>query len=243
MSRRFLFQHAVHALSGLTLALCASACGNSFLSDDDPPETAVNANLPAEGPEQMSFFVTSTTHLTGNLGGLEGADEECQDLAEAAGNTAYTWQAYLGAENDGDPIHPGSRIGNGPWKNFNGVTIAGNVSILHVRPGDADLFLDESGEMINGQWTDSPGPVEHDILTGANLNGTVAMTFTCGDWTSDSADLRPRVGHTDGFGRDQDVTPPRNSWNAAHEGANCGDFPATGGAGRFYCFAIDEMPE
>jgi len=42
--------------------------------------------------QPMSFFVTSTVPGTGNLGGLAGADQICQNLAAAGGKT---WHAYL----------------------------------------------------------------------------------------------------------------------------------------------------
>jgi hypothetical protein len=44
------------------------------------------AVLAAQAPQQpMSFFVTSTVPGSGNLGGLAGADQICQNLAAAAG--------------------------------------------------------------------------------------------------------------------------------------------------------------
>src|SRR4051812_5914261 len=39
----------------------------------------------AQAPDMLSFFVTSTGMKNGgNLGGLEGADKYCQDLAQEA---------------------------------------------------------------------------------------------------------------------------------------------------------------
>lgn len=57
------------------------------------------AVLAAEAQQQpMSFFVTSATPTgTGNLGGLAGADQICQNLAAAAGAGGKTWHAYLSA--------------------------------------------------------------------------------------------------------------------------------------------------
>ena len=46
----------------------------------------------------MSFFVTSTGSGKGaDLGGLAGADQRCQQLAQAAGSNGKTWHAYLSA--------------------------------------------------------------------------------------------------------------------------------------------------
>ena len=117
--------------------------------------------------------------------------------------------------------------------------IANNLTELHSRTGDAALFLDERGQRINGQWTGSPSPVEHDILTGSNVDGTLATGQTCADWTSDSASLTALVGHSDGMGPNQNTTPPLSSWISAHANQNCANTAPRGGAGRFYCFAVD----
>lgn len=192
------------------------------------------------GPS-LSFFVTSVTSATGNLGGLSGADATCQRLGAAAGQGSRTWGAYLSVERDpanqNRPTHARDRIGQGPWYNANGVLIANNIAELHARRGDAALFVDERGQRINGQWTGSPGPNQHDILTGTNADGTVAVGLTCSDWTSNSTTIAAQVGHSDGFGANQSTAGAATSWNAAHTSLNCADTAPRGGAGRFYCFA------
>jgi hypothetical protein len=202
-------------------------------NDDDSPTSP-------SGPA-MSFFVTSVTSVTGNLGGLAGADATCQRLATAVGQGSRTWRAYLSVDRDSTnnnlPTHARNRIGTGPWHNANLALIANNVTELHSRTGDAALFLDERGQRINGQWTGSPGPVEHDILTGSNADGTLATGMTCADWTSDSSTLQAQVGHSDGMGPNQNTAPPLSSWNSAHANQNCTNTAPRGGAGRFYCFA------
>src|SRR5204863_9849059 len=97
------------------------------------------------GAAAMTFFVTSTKSTTGNLGGLRGADNLCQSLAGAAGNTNKTWRAYLSVERDLDnkPTDARSRIGGGPWVNATGIVVAGNLTDLHARKGDANVFVDE----------------------------------------------------------------------------------------------------
>jgi hypothetical protein len=202
-------------------------------SDDDMPTAP-------SGPS-VSFFVTSVTSTTGNLGGLVGADATCQRLAAAAGHGARTWRAYLSIErnpvNNNLPGHARDRIGTGPWYNTNLVLVANNIAELHSRSGDATVFTDERGQRINGQWTGSPSPVEHDILTGSNADGTVAAGLTCADWTSDSASVAAQVGHSDGMGPNQSTTGTLASWNSAHANQNCANTAPRGGAGRFYCFA------
>ena len=134
------------------------------------------------------FFVTRATSMTGNLGGLAGADATCQRLAGAVGEGGRIWRAYLSVERDpangNQPTHARDRIGAGPWLNANRMVVANSVAELHARTGDASVFLDERGQRINGQWSGSPSPVQHDILTGSNADGTLAAGLTCADWTS-----------------------------------------------------------
>jgi hypothetical protein len=190
----------------------------------------------------VGFFVTSVTSVTGNLGGLAGADATCDRLATAAGLSGRTWRAYLSVERDpangNQPTHARDRIGTGPWLNANLVAVANNLSELHMRTGDAAVFVDERGQRINGQWTGSPTPNQHDILTGSNADGTVATGLTCSDWTSDSSAVRGQVGHSDGFGPQQSTAGSLASWNSAHATSqSCANTAPGGGAGRFYCFA------
>jgi hypothetical protein len=192
------------------------------------------------GSSSMSFFVSSATSATGNLGGLRGADAMCRDLATAAGLRAGTWRAYLSAERDPDnnngPTNARDRIGNGPWSNHAGVLVANNLQDLHNRTGDAAVFLDERGQRVNGQWSGSPTPNQHDILTGSRADGTVMPGMTCGDWTSSSTTIAAQVGHSDGLGPNQSTAGTLASWNSAHASESCANTAPRGGAGRIYCF-------
>lgn len=210
----------------LIVIAVGTACG------DDAPTAPT-------GPV-LGFFVTSATSATGNLGGLAGADATCQRLASAVGGGSRTWRAYLSAERDsatGQPVHARDRIGTGPWYNASRVLVANNLSELHARTGSAEIFLDERGQRINGQWTGSPTPNEHDILTGSNSDGTVMMGMTCSDWTSGSAGQAAQIGHSDGLGPNQNSAAPFSSWNSSHANLDCSSTAPRGGAGRFYCFA------
>src|SRR5215468_2945870 len=75
-----------------------------------------------QGPQSpdMTFFVTSAGSGKGaDLGGLEGADRHCQQLAQAVGAGNKTWRAYLStqAAGGGQAINARDRIGHGPWQN------------------------------------------------------------------------------------------------------------------------------
>jgi hypothetical protein len=197
-----------------------------------------DARAEAGAPDsRMNFFVSSQGSATGDLGGLAGADARCQSLAAAVG-MGGTWVAYLSAElADGGAVHARERIGPGPYFNFYGVLLANDAEALHARTGDADLFVDERGNKIPGQWPGSPRPIEHDILTGTNPEGRLAAGFTCSGWTSNTPDAAAMVGHSDGIGPGGDAGPPFSSWHSSHASAGCNDTAPRGGSGRVYCFS------
>ncbi|HEX4913360.1 MAG TPA: hypothetical protein VFV51_05360 [Vicinamibacterales bacterium] len=215
------------------LAGLVALCGCSGDSTPSSPS--------GSGSNPMSFFVTSATSTTGNLGGLAGADATCQRLAESVGQGNRFWRAYLSVErdagNNNQSTNARDRIGIGPWHNATGALVAGSLAELHARSGDANLFVDERGQRINGQWTGSPAPNQHDILTGSNADGTLLRGFTCADWTSSAATDVAQVGHSDGLGPGQSTAGSLASWNSAHANQNCADTAPRGGGGRFYCFA------
>src|SRR5512139_1245929 len=130
-----------------------------------PPAVAQSAD--------MSFFVTSSgPGKGGDLGGLEGADGQCQKLAQAAGAGAKTWHAYLSTQAaDGKPaVNARDRIGKGPWQNIKGVAIAKDVAELHgTNKINKETALTEKGDAVNG-YGDQPN--RHDVLTGSRADGT-----------------------------------------------------------------------
>ncbi len=184
---------------------------------------------PPTGP--MSFFITSNgSGDGGNLGGLEGADAICQNLAEAAGHGDRTWRAYLSTQG-ANAVNARDRIGDGPWFNANGAQIAANVDALHSEMQRMSGFtgLDERGNRIPGSGY---APNRHDILTGTQSDGTAypaGEDMTCNNWTSNSDDDKARVGHHD-----------YAAWGSAHDSRGCSQpaLVSTGGDGLFYCFAL-----
>ena len=187
----------------------------------------------------MSFFLTSAGPGSGAaLGGLEGADAYCQSLADAV-EADGTWHAYLSAAAtaDASAVNARDRIGTGPWLNQALVEVASDVANLHSENNNLtkETVLNEQGGMTNGR---SDTPNRHDILTGSNLDGTVAVgdgDTTCDNWTS-SGEGSALVGHFDRTGGGANP----NSWNSAHASRGCSqeNLQGTGGDGLFYCFAI-----
>ncbi len=199
-----------------------------------------------QAPAQpMSFFVAGTVPGTGNLGGLAGADAICQNLAQAAGAGAKTWHAYLSQQAQGNAprVNARGRIGPGPWYNAKGQLIASNVADLHgdnqrdrnaIRQATA---LTEKGDVIPGGGVQGVQN-EHDMMTGSDSMGrafTDGLDHTCNNWGSDTDQNRAMLGHHDRFGN------ANTSWNMAHMSNGCSKQALinTGGAGKFYCFAIN----
>lgn len=209
--------------------------------------TESDGQQPGAGQQQrqpMGFFITSVGPGDGgNLGGLAGADAHCQKLAAAAGAGNRTWHAYLSTTaGGGQPaMNARDRIGDGPWYNARGALIAWSIADLH---GDVhrdrnsinkEFALNEKGEPVKARGDQ---PNQHDILTGSDSHGRSmlgsAANTTCNNWTSNTTGSA-MVGHHDRAGGGN------SSWNAAHASRGCSqqDLVGTGGAGLFYCFAIN----
>ena len=194
------------------------------------------------GKTGISFFVTSAGPGQGaNLGGLAGADKQCQALASAVGAGNRTWRAYLSQQPtpNAPAVNARDRIGKGPWRNAKGVVIATDIENLHGANNlSKQTALTETGMVVNGRG-DTPNM--HDMLTGSQPDGRFIagnVNTTCGNWTQ-SGEGSAMVGHSDKTGLDESV--PAKSWNSSHQSRGCSPeaLKATGGAGMFYCFAAD----
>ena len=228
-----------------TFAVIALASQFAASAAEAQQQPAPAPQLP-QAPE-MTFFVTGAGPGKGaDLGGIEGADQYCQTLAQRHGAGAKTWHAYLSTQAaDGKPaINARERVGKGPWQNFKGEVVAQNIDDLH---GDTNKLgfntsLSERGQILPGVGF---APNRHDMLTGSTVEGRAfppGEDRTCRNWTS-STQGAAMVGHIDRKGLRDDAAS--RSWNSSHpsRGADGGcsqaDLRSTGGDGLFYCFAAN----
>jgi hypothetical protein len=253
--------------------------------DDSVDEPSIDPAL--EGwcqieEEDFSFFVTSMAALWalsgddindweggfgGNFGGLEGADEICQKIATATGNSSRTWKAFLSATDDGNgnAVHAIERIGEGPWHDANGRLVASGIDGMldDDRPDGDDQSVEDLPDEC-GVGLLAIGDA-HDVVTGSDTDGRLNATdleSTCNDWTADSGGVGtgggggpagpgiPACGHS--FPR-EGGGPMGAHWISDHglrgcdKGANLlSNGPGTGtcigctgGYGAVYCFAGD----
>jgi hypothetical protein len=152
-----------------TLALASLSVMSGVEAQQQQPQQAA-PQLP-QAPN-MTFFVTSVGPGKGaDLGGLEGADRHCQELAQRHGAGGKTWHAYLSTQAaDGKPaVDARDRIGNGPWQNFKGEVVAQNVNDLHSDNNKLGMntSLTERGQIIPGVGFASN---RHDVRRGSHLS-------------------------------------------------------------------------
>ena len=175
--------------------------------------SGVNAQQQPAPPQlpqapSMTFFVTGAGPGKGaDLGGIEGADQHCQMLAQRHGAGGKTWRAYLSTQEAGGKpaVNARDRIGNGPWQNFKGQVLATSVDDLHSDNNKLgfDTSLSERGQIIPGVGF---APNRHDVLTGSTPEGRAfppGEDRTCRNWTS-STQGPAMVGHIDRKGGSDD---------------------------------------
>src|SRR5262245_47385686 len=160
--RRNAMKNAMRLATLTSAALMALALGESVQAQQAPPQSP-----------NMTFFVTSAGPGKGaDLGGLEGADRQCQTLAQAVGAGGKTWRAYLSTQGaDGtQAVNARDRIGRGPWQNFKGEVVAQNVDDLHSDSNKLGTqgSLTDRGSMVAGVGYT---PNYHDVLTGSQPDG------------------------------------------------------------------------
>jgi hypothetical protein len=219
----------------------------------------------------FSFFVTSMAalvELSGNdmgfggdlsysgKSGVLGADEICRVIAEKSmpGSGVKGWKAFLSTSTE----NAIDRISGGPWFDRQGRLVANDkAGLRNERPAGSDSAITEDLPNEDGVpnhldvsptcKADGNCRDNHDTLTGSNEDGELDdESSTCDDWTSTTAEGRPRIGHSWS-------AQSGKGWAMAHQAGGCGrginvygqggpqpgdnTVGAGGGYGGFYCFA------
>jgi hypothetical protein len=159
-------------------------------------------------------FVTSARY-TGDLGGLDGADEICNDHAAAAGLPG-SYRAWL-SDSTGSPSTRFTPSAD-PYRRVDGTPIA--ESWTDLTDGDllTSLSMDEYGDLVvddgSNDWA----------WTATAFDGTGPVGSTCGQW--DTADGSSQ-------GRKGDLHSRASNWSS---NSNPGSFNCLTQTAHLYCF-------
>jgi len=189
-------------------------------------EAKQDVSLDASNLKNFSFFLTSLKAIqtlakdengfggdlrfgkTGQGAGILGADSICECIAEMSmpGSKVKQWRAFLSAAKgpDGKQVNAIDRVGNGPWYDRLGRTVAlTKEDLLNPRPKNCDEDIVNDLPNEDGVPNHRPDPTKpqvdnHLTVTGTGTNGklyTASDASTCNDWTSTSRDGGgPRAG-------------------------------------------------
>ena len=196
----------------------------------------------------MTFFLTSAGPGKGaDLGGLEGADRHCQQLAQAAGAGGKTWRAYLStqAAGGGQAVNARDRIGAGPWQQRQGRSRRARTSTTCTAPTTSSASRPRSARRARWSTAAATRPTgttcspARSPTAGRSRPARIAPAAT----GRRAAPAPPWSVIT--TGRGCAMTTPSKSWNSSHPsrgpdgGCSQADLKSTGGDGLFYCFATN----
>lgn len=136
-----------------------------------PTPTPSLTPTPTPTATSKYVFVTSTNY-SGNLGGLAGADDKCQTVANQAGLTGF-YKAWL----SDSVTSASSRLNHStaPYMRIDGITVANNWTDLTDGVLAASISITENGSVVSGTG----------VWTNTRIAGAVASTTnTCSDWGS-----------------------------------------------------------
>lgn len=198
--------------------------GNNSSSCSTTEETNFSVFLTSK--KALQELSGSNDGFGGDLGGITGADEICQKIAEKSApchKGTVTWHAFLSTPS----VNAKDRIGTGPWYDRRGRLLSANLTnLLQERPSDADASIKNDFPNEDGVPNHAPEGTQvdnHEILTGTGTDGNIYTqqaggggpvmpggstscgpnnetwtkeAATCWGWTTKEGKGCPRVGHS-----------------------------------------------
>jgi hypothetical protein len=177
-----------------------------------PAIQGVSIQAYAQPPCENTVFVTSqkfTMNLleeaqnnfpedcAGVTTGLEGADCICQELADSEGLDG-TYKAFLSDSMDSPSTTFTQSIC--PYVMVNGVQVADNWTDLTDGDIDTCIRIDETGDPVVGECSNSTINSTFSVLTNTLPDGTTKGAENCDDWTNNqSSSLGARGGVFDHY--------------------------------------------
>jgi hypothetical protein len=195
-----------HALSPrLAIWIAAALLAGCVASEEPTEEPGPGPNDP---PRKRIF--ASSLQVTGNLGGLVGADALCASWAQAA-NLGGTWKAFLSATGVSG-VNAKDRIAEvGPWYNVNRTTKIFNNKTAFTVGALAAIRTETGGSASGNAWT------------GTTDQGN-ADAVNCLNWTQGGGTAYASVG-----------SPSTTLSEGPKWMAKGGNAPACSTPARLYC--------
>lgn len=190
-------------------------CGNGIL-EENRGEECDDGNGDAISCDENCQFVERRVFLTsigysGALGGLEGADGKCQELANGAMLQA-DFQAWLSTQDGSPSTRFGDDLFAGQYVRIDGIVVANGWEGLTSGDLQNPINVDEKKKL----WENGLG-----VWTNTEINGTSLSDKDCMDWL---VGLEPSVT---GLSTAKDSTWTNNS-----------DMQVCSGSKRLYCIEV-----
>ena len=157
-----------------------SSSGSSSSTSSSSSGGSSSSTSPLPPPDARTVFVTSTGH-TGNLGGIAGADEICQDAATSGGFGNHVFRAWVSDNTSAEVVSAHDRMADGPpWFTVND-TLAFGGKLDTVNPPYFQI-VDENGVVATSA-----------VWSGSDTRGQ-PTGLDCDGWTNATAAVEGTVG-------------------------------------------------
>lgn len=189
--------------------LALTMFANTSMAENGVPEK-LDALLDLIKPK--TIFITSTFH-NGNLGGLEGADQLCQGLANAS--SVVPKGEYLALLST-DDTNAASRIAPsvGPYIRPDGLPLAANSTALFNTK--KELAQQPDLNLVNGPHMNEKGEIQggDGAWTGSNGRGRRILNSNCANWNDGTVNSLGTLGS---------VSSPSSEWLETSDGPSSQD--------------------
>lgn len=179
-----------------------------------PQSTPLNPAIPLlllrnEEPPNLAFVTSQSFH--GDLGGLSGADQICQDLAKAAGLPNNKYVAWLSTPE----VNAADRLGKARgWVRVDGKPLADTLEDLAAGRIFQPLRVDELGNFDD----------THSGMVWTGRINWAGNGESCNSWTSADGQFMGVFGTSDGMG---------------YVSLDFGNHSCSGAA-RLFCFGVEK---
>lgn len=166
------------------------SCGNGVVDPGEDCDSLIPDDpecTPLCGDGRKIIFVSSEHYKGGEIGGIAGGDEKCQELADAEGIVGE-FKVWLATSKDDAPLVRFTWA-DVPYVDVNGYIISETWQDIYDSDNDAPLITEQGFQVAPSEqtwpWHD---PIATNLVAWASAldkpGGSIAMPLTCGGWSS-----------------------------------------------------------